>query len=170
MAYPLNGILSFICFYWPTFVCWALFLIASRLEGIRKTIDLLKNWRFLIVVLEKTLKSPLDSKEITPVIPKGNQPCIFIWRSDPEAEAPILWPPDVKSWLIGKDSHAGKDWRQEEEVMTEDEMVGWHHQLNGHEFEQAPGNGEEQGNLTCYGNGVTKSPTWLSNWTTTTKG
>ena len=101
-----------------------------------------------------------------PVNPKGNQPCIFVWRSDAEAEVPILWPHDVKSWLTGKDPDAGKDWRQEEEGMTEDEMVGWRHQLNWCKFEQAPGNDEEQGNLTCYGNGVTKSPTWLSNWTT----
>ena len=95
----------------------------------------LKNWFFWTVVLEKTLESPLDFKEIQPVHPKGNQSWIFIGRTDTEAETPILWPPDVKSWLIGKDPDAGKDWRQEEKGTTEDEMVGWHHWLNGHEFE-----------------------------------
>ena len=93
-----------------------------------------KNWCFWTVVLEKTLKSPLDSKEIQPVHPKGNQSWIFIGRTDAEAETPILWPPDAKSWLICKDPDAEKDWRQEEKGMTEDEMVGWHHRLNGHEF------------------------------------
>ena len=86
-------------------------------------------------MLEKTLESPMDCKEIKSVNPKGNQPIIFIGRTDVEAEAPILWPPDVKNWLIGKDPDAGKDWRQEEKGMTEHEMVGWHHWLNGHEFE-----------------------------------
>ena len=94
-----------------------------------------KNWCFWTVVLEKTLESPLDSKEIQPVHPKGNQSWIFIERTDAEAEAPVSQPPDVKNWLIGKDPDAGKDWGQEEKGMTEDEMVGWHHQLNGHEFE-----------------------------------
>ena len=93
-----------------------------------------KNWRFWTVVLEKTLKSPLDYKEIQPVHPKGNQSWIFIGRTDAEAETLIIWPPDAKSWLIWKDPDAGKDWR-EEKGTTEDEMVGWHHQLNGHEFE-----------------------------------
>ena len=97
-----------------------------------------KNWCFWTVVLEKTLESPLDCKEIQPVHPKGNQSWVLIGRTDVEAETPILWPPDVKSWLIWKDSDAGKDWRQEEKGMTEDEMVGWHHQLDGHEFEWAP--------------------------------
>ena len=87
------------------------------------------------MVLEKTLESPLDSKEIKPVNPKGNQSWIVIGRADAEAETPILRPPDVKNWLIWKDPDAGKDWRQEEKGTTEDEMVGWHHQLNGHEFE-----------------------------------
>ena len=109
----------------------------------------LKNWCFWTVVLGKTLKSPLDSKEIKPVNPKGNQPRIFIGRTDAKAEAPILWQPDVKSQLIGKDLDAGKYWRQVEKWSTEHEMVGWHHQLNGHEFEQTPGNGEGQGNLAC---------------------
>ena len=94
-----------------------------------------KNWCFLIVVLEKTLESALDCKEIQPVHPKRNQYWIFIGRNDAEAESPILWPSDVKSWLIGKDPDVGKDWRQEKKGMTEDEMVGWHHWLNGHEFE-----------------------------------
>ena len=106
----------------------------------------LQNWCFRIVVLEKTLESPLDSEEIKSVSPERNQPWIFI-RTD--AEAPILWSPDAKSWLIRKDTDAGKDWRQEEKGSTEDEMVGCHHQLNGLEFEQAPGNGEGQGSLAC---------------------
>ena len=90
---------------------------------------------FWTVVLEKTLESPLDSKELKPVNPKGNQSCIFIGRTDAEAETPILWPPDAKNWLIGKDPDAGKDWGQEEKGRTEDEMAVWHHRLNGHEFE-----------------------------------
>ena len=107
---------------------------------------MLKNWSFQTVVLEKTLKNPLDSK-IKPVNPKGNQPWIFIERT--EAEAPILWPPDVKSGLIRKDPDAGRDWRQEEKGTTEGEMVEWHHWLSGHEFEQTPGDGEGQGSLAC---------------------
>ena len=95
----------------------------------------LKNWCFWTVVFEKTLKNPLDCKEIQPVHPNGDQFWVFIGRNDAEAETPILWPPDVKNWLIWKDPHAGKDWRQEEQVMTEDEIAGWHHWLNGHEFE-----------------------------------
>ena len=95
----------------------------------------LRNWRFWTVVLEKTLKSTLDCKEIQPVHPKGNQSWIFIGRTDAEAETLILWPPDAKNWLIWEDPDAGKDWRREEKRMTEDEMVGWHHRLNGHEFE-----------------------------------
>ena len=94
----------------------------------------LKNWCFLIVVLEKTLEIPLDCKDIQPVHPKGNQSWIFIGRTDAEAEIPILWPPDVKNWLIGKGPDAGKDWGQKEKGMTEDEMVGWHHWLYGHEL------------------------------------
>ena len=95
----------------------------------------LKNWYFLTVVLEKTLESPLDCKDIQADHPKGNQSWIFIGRTDAEAEAPVLWPPDAKNWLTGKDPDAGKDWRQEEKGTTEDEMVGWHHLLDGHEFE-----------------------------------
>ena len=94
----------------------------------------LKNWRFWTVVLENTLESPLDCKEIQPVYPKVNR-WMFIGRTDAEAETLIFWPPDAKNWLIGYDSDAGKDWRQEEKGTTEDEMVGWHHRLNGHEFE-----------------------------------
>ena len=108
-----------------------------------------KNWCFWIVVLEKTLESPLDCKEIQSVHVKGNQTWIFIGRIDVETETPILWPPDVKNWFIWKYSDAGKDWRQEEKGMTEDDMVGWHHRLNGHEFEQAPGVGVGQGGLAC---------------------
>ena len=102
-----------------------------------------KNWCFWTVVLEKTLESPLDCKENKAVNPKGNQPWIGIGRTDAEADAPVLWPPDVKSQLTGKDPDAGKDWRQEEKGKTEDKMVGWHHRLNGDEFEQAPEDGEE---------------------------
>ena len=101
------------------------------------------------VVLEKTLESPLDCKEIQPIHPKGNQPWIFSGRTDAEAETPILWPPDAKIWLSGKDPDTTKDWRQEENGTTEDEMVGWHHRLDGHEFEQAPGEAEGQGGLAC---------------------
>ena len=93
----------------------------------------------LLMVLEKTPESPLNSKELQPVHPKGNQSWMFIRKTDAEAKAPTLWPPDVKSWLIAKDSDAGKDRRQEEKTETEDEMVGWHHWLNGHEFEQTSG-------------------------------
>ena len=93
-----------------------------------------KNWCFWTVVLKKTLEIPLDSKETQPVHPRGNQSWIFIGRTDAEAETPILRPPDTKNWLIWKDPHAGKDWRQEEKGMTEDKMVGWHHRHNGHAF------------------------------------
>ena len=110
----------------------------------------LKNWCFWTVVLEKTLESPLDYKEIQPVHSKGDQSWVFIGRTDVEAETPILWPPDGKSWLIWKDPGAGKDWGQEEKGTTEDEMVGWHHRLDGHESEQAPGvGGDGQGSLVC---------------------
>ena len=108
-----------------------------------------KNWCFWTVVLEKTLESPLDCKEIKPVNPKGNQPWIFIGMTDAEAETPILWPPNDKSQLIRKDPGAGKDWRQEEKGATENEMVGWYHQLNGHESEQALGVGDGQVSLAC---------------------
>ena len=107
------------------------------------------NWCFWTVVWEKTLENPLDGK-IKPVSPKGNQPWIFIGRTDAEAEAPILWPPDTKSWIIGKDPDPGKDCGQEEKGTAEDEMVGWHHHLNGREFEQTLGDSEGQRSLVCY--------------------
>ena len=108
-----------------------------------------KNWCFWTVVLEKSLESPLDCKEIQPVHPKGNQSWILIGRTDAEAETPILWLPDAKKWLIWKDPGSGKDWRQKEKEATEDEMVGWHLWLDGHEFEQTPGVGDGQGSLAC---------------------
>ena len=108
-----------------------------------------KNWCFWTVVLEKTLESPLDCKEIQPAHPKGNQYWLFIGRTDVQSETLILWLPDVKNWLTGKDPDAGKDWRQEEKGMTEDEMVKWHHRLNGHEFEWTLGVGDGQGGLAC---------------------
>ena len=107
----------------------------------------LKNWCFWTVVLEKTPESPLDCKEIQPVRSKGDQSWVFFERNDAKAETPVLWPPDVTRWLIGKDSDAGKDWRQGETGTTEDEMVGWHHWLNGDEFEQASGAGDRQKSL-----------------------
>ena len=107
----------------------------------------------------------LDCKEVKAVHPKGNQSWIFIGRTDAEAETPILWPPDVKNWLFGKDPDTGKDWRQEEKGMTEDKMVGWHHWLDGHEFEQAPRAGDGQGGLCAAVHGVPKSQTCLSIWT-----
>ena len=127
----------------------------------------LKNWCFWTVVLEKTLESPLDCKEIQPVYPKGNQSWVFTGRTDVKAETPILWPPDVKNWLIWKDPDAGKDWRWEEKRTTEDEMVGWHHQLNGHEFGYTPRVGDGQGGLACcnsWGHKESDTTEWL-NWT-----
>ena len=109
----------------------------------RQRIDAFELWCW------KRLDSPLDCKEIQPVHPKGDQSWVFIGRTDAEAETPIFWPPDAKSCLIGKDPDAGKDRRQEEKRTTEDEMVGWHHQIEGHEFEQAPGVGDGQGGLAC---------------------
>ena len=107
-------------------------------------------WCFWTVVLEKTLESPLDCKEIQPVHPKGDQSWVFIGRTDAEAETPILWPPDVKSWLIWKDPDAGKDWGLEEKGTTKDEMVGWHHWFDGHRFGWIPGVGDGQGGLACW--------------------
>ena len=123
-----------------------------------------KNWCFWTVVLEKTLGTPLDCKEIQPVHPKGDQSWVFIGRTDVEAETLILWPSDVESWLFGKDPDAGKDWGQEEKGMTENEMVGWHHRLNGHGFGWTPGAGDGQGGLACC-DGVAKSQTRLSDCT-----
>jgi len=111
------------------------------------------------------LKSPFDCKEIQPVHSKGNQSWMFIGRTDAEAETPILWPPDAKSWLIGKDLDAGKDWGQEEEGMTEDEMAGWHHWLDGHEFNWTPELVMHREAWHAVIHGVKKSQTWLSNWT-----
>ena len=109
-----------------------------------------KNWCFWTVVLEKTLESPLDCKEIQPIHPKGDQSWVFFGRTDAKAETPILWPPHVKCWLIGKDSDAGRDWGQKEKEMTEDGMAGWHHWLDGHEFVWTPGVGDALGGLACY--------------------
>ena len=124
-----------------------------------------KNWCFWTEVLEKTLESPLDCKEIKPVSPKRNQSWIFIGRTDTEAETPILWPPDVKSQLIGKDPDSGKDWRQEEKGMTEDEMTGKYHCFNRHEFEQAMEMVKDREAWCAAVIGVTKSQTRLSDWT-----
>ena len=110
---------------------------------------MLKNRCFCTVVLENTIESPLENKEIKLVNLKGNQPWIFSGKTDAEAEAPMFWPPDAKSWLIGKDPDAGKHWRQKQKRETEDEMVGWHHLVNGHELGQTPGDGEGQGSLAC---------------------
>ena len=151
---------------------WSLLILIKKSLSVSQSTE--ENWNsnfpklcFWTVVLEKTLESPLDCKEIKPVRLKRNKSLIFTGRTDAEAETPILWPPDVKNWFIGKYLDAGKDWRQEEKGMTEDKMVGWHHQHNGHEFEQAPGVGEEQGSLACCGPwGCNESDTteWL-NWT-----
>ena len=125
--------------------------------------------RFILgywISLPIPLESPLDCKEIKPINPKGNQSWIFIGSTDAKAEAPTLWPPDVKNWLTGKDSDAGKDWRQEK-GMTEDEITGWHHWLNRHEFEQAPGDGKGQGSLACcspWGCKELDMTEWLNNY------
>ena len=108
-----------------------------------------KNWCFWTVVLEETLESPLDCKEIQPVHSEGDQPWDFFGRDDAKAETPVLWPPHAERWLIGKDSDAGRDWGQEEKGTTEDEMAGWHHWLNGHESQWTPGVGVGQGGLAC---------------------
>ena len=128
-----------------------------------------KNWCFWTVVLEKTLASPLDCKEIQPVHSEEDQSWDFFGRNDAEAETPVLWPPHAKSWLIGKDCDAGRDWGQEEKGTTEDEMVGWHHWLNGHEFEQAPGVGDGQGGLVCcspWGPIESDTTEWLNSYET----
>ena len=128
-----------------------------------------KNWCFWTVVLEKTLESPLDCKEIQRVHPKGDQSWEFIGKTDAKAETPILWPPHAKSWLIGKDPHAGRDWGQEEKGTTEDEIVGCYHQFNGHEFEWTSGVGNGQGGLACCDLWGRKESdmTELLNWTKT---
>ena len=122
-----------------------------------------KNWCFWSVVLEKVLENPLDSTEIKPVNPNGNQPWIFIGRTDAKTEAPVLWAPDGKNWLIGKDTDAGKDRREEKKGTTENEMVGWHHRLHGHEFEKALRVGDGQRSLAC-------CSLWCCKETDTTKG
>ena len=124
-----------------------------------------KNWCFWTVVLEKTLESPLDCKETQPVHRKGDQSWMFIGRTDAEAETPILWPHDGKSWLTGKDPDAGKDWRQEEKGTKEDEMVGWHHWLNGRESGWTPELVMDRGAWGAAVHGIAKSQTRLSNWT-----
>ena len=129
-----------------------------------------KNWCFWTVVLEKTPENPLDCTEIQPVSSKGNQSWIIIGRTDAEAETPIICPPDAKNWLIGKDLHAGKDWRWEVKGRTEDEMGGWHHRLNAHEFGWTPGVGDGQGGLVwcdSWGHKESDMTEWLSelNWT-----
>ena len=126
-----------------------------------------KNWWFWTMMLEKTPGSPLDCKEIQPVHPKGDRSWVFFGRTDVEAETPILWPPDVKSWLIWKYHDAGKDWGQEENGTTQDEMIGWHHRLNGHGFVWTPGVGDGQGGLECcssWGRKESDTTEWL-NWT-----
>ena len=125
----------------------------------------LKNWCFWTVVLEKTLESPLDCKEIQLVHPKEDQPWDFFGRNDAKAETPVLCPPHAKSWLIGKDSDAGRDWGKEEKEMTEDEMAGWHHRLDGHEFEWTPGAGDGQGGLACCDSWGHKELDTTSDWT-----
>ena len=125
-----------------------------------------KNWCCSNVVLEKTLGSPLDCKEIKPVSPKRNQSYIFTGRTDAEVETPIFWPPDIKNWLLGKNPDAGKYWRQEEKGTTEDGMVGWHHWLSGHESEQTLGVADGQGRLGCcnpWGHKESDMTEWL-NW------
>ena len=122
-----------------------------------------KNWCFWTVLLQMTVESPLDYRVIQPVHPKGSQSWIFIGRTDVEAETPLIWPPDVKNWLIWKDLDSGKDWRWEEKGMMEDEMVGWHHQLNGCEFEQALGVGDAPWRAAIHG--FTMSWTRLRDWT-----
>ena len=143
--------------------------ITSEIEAGQNRHSFIQFWT---VVLEKTLESPLDCKEIKPVNPKGSQSWIFIGRTDAETEAPILWPPDMKNWLIGKAPDAGKDWRQKEKGTTEDEMVGWYHRLNGHEFERAPGVIDGQGSLKCCSpwghkeSDTTEQLNWLKMWKT----
>ena len=159
--------------FWGNLYCWARNEKSKRIwfliSGIaRRPILMRKEDAKINVtegVLEKTLESTLDCKEIQSVYPRGNQSWIFIGRTHAEAESPILWPPDGKSWLFGKDPDAGKDWRREEKGMTEDEMVGCHHHLNGQEFEPSPGAVDRQGGLVCFSPRGWKIQTRLSNWT-----
>jgi len=142
----------------------------AAVHGVAKSRTWLSDWTELnwTMVLEKTLGSSLDCKESKSVNPKGNQSWIFIGRSDAEAEASILWPPDAKNWLIGKDPDVGKHWGQEEKGMTADEMVGWCYQLNRHEFEQAPGKGKGQGSQVCCSPWGHKELDTICDWTATT--
>ena len=131
-----------------------------------QALRVLKNWCFWTVVLEKTLESPLDCKEIQAANPKGDQSWVFIGRTDAEAETPVLWPPHAKSWLIGKESDAGRDCGQEEKGTTEDEMAGWHHWLDGRESEWTPGDSEEQRSPVCcspWGHKESDTTEWLHN-------
>ena len=126
-----------------------------------------KNWCFWMWCWRRLFESPLDCKEIQAIHSKGDQSWVFFGRNDAEAETPVLWPPHVKSWLIGRDSDAGRDWGQEEKRTTEDEMAGWHHRLDGHEFEWTPGVGDRQGGLACcssWGRKDLDMTEWL-NWT-----
>ena len=132
-----------------------------------KEVRALKNWYFQTVMLEKTLETPLESKEIKPVNPKGYQPWILFGRTDAEAEAPTLWPLDENSWLTGKDPDAGKDWRQKR--VTEDEMSGWHHWFNEHDLGQTPGDVRDSEVWYAAVYVVSKRWTWFGDWTTTTK-
>ena len=124
-------------------------MVNERVQNAVLGCNLKKKWCFWTVVLEKTLENPLDCREIQPVHSNGDQSWVFFGRNDAEAETPGLWPPHAKSWLIGKDPDAGRDWGQEEKGATEDEIAGWHHRLNGHEFEWTPGVGDGQGGLAC---------------------
>ena len=131
----------------PSFSLSSSFLKKASFTGIRLWV--LKNWCFWTVMLEKTLESPLDYKEIQPVHSEGDQSWVFFGRDDAKAEAPVLWPPHAKSWLTGKDSDAGRDWGQKEKGTTEDEMARWHHWLDAHEFGGTLGVGDGQGGLAC---------------------
>ena len=151
-------------------------LMAESEEELKKSEEdykeswVLKNWCFWTVVLDKTLESPLGFKEIQPVHPKGNQSWVFNRRTDAEAKTPIFWPPYGKNWLIWKDPNAGKDWRWDEKGMAEDEMVGWHHWLNGYGFKWTPGVGDGQGSLACCSSwgrkelDTTEQLNWLTDW------
>ena len=133
---PANKVVNLCSSKWYWWIMWLLLILSwNNARTTLYTPNAFKNWSFWTAVLEKTLENPLDCKEIQPVLPKGDQSWVFIGRTDAEAETPVLWPPDMKNWLIWKAPDAGKDWRWEEKGTTEDEMVGWHHQLNGHEFD-----------------------------------